>query len=520
MIKKAIQALSQKQSSRNLVASLTSFTVSVGVGILFVPYLIHHLGASAYGLVPLATILTSYMAIITMGLNSAVGRYITISVEQEDDEKANRVFNTSFFGSILLTLILLGPSFWAAMHVERLLNVPPGQVSRARLLFVCTTIAFLLNEIKTPFDVASFCRNRFDLRSATTIGETLIKTLSVVIIFRYTPANLSYVGVGILLASLFSSARAVYFWRRLTPNLHVHLSGFDLSALKELTSTGGWIIVNQIGTVLFISIDLLLVNRLFGVESAGKYAAVMQWPALLRSLAWTVQAIFTPTVMKLYAKHDIGGVVHYCRTSIRTMGLLLALPIGLICGLSQPLLSVWLGPRFVPFAPLMSLMTVHLCVNLAYHPLLNVPMATNHVRTPGLVQIVFGFFNLLLALVMAGPMHLGLYGIAGASAIVLTLKNAVFTPIYAAHVLKKPARTFMQEALPMMAVTLLITAVGQLITHFLWHSYSFRGLILVGAAMTAAYALAVYRFALSGSGGLSLRRLLKPKPDAPALDGV
>ena len=168
--------------------------------------------------------------------------------------------------------------------------------------------------------------------------------------------------------------------------------------------------------------------------------------------------------------------MHYCRTSIRTMGLLLALPIGLICGLSQPLLSVWLGPRFVPFAPLMSLMTVHLCVNLAYHPLLNVPMATNHVRTPGLVQIVFGFFNLLLALVMAGPMHLGLYGIAGASAIVLTLKNAVFTPIYAAHVLKKPASTFMQEALPMMAVTLLITAVGQLITHFLWHSYSFRGL--------------------------------------------
>jgi membrane protein EpsK len=198
--------------------------------------------------------------------------------------------------------------------------------------------------------------------------------------------------------------------------------------------------------------------------------------------------------MKLYARKDFDGIVKYSRSTVRAMGLLTALPIGLVCGMSRPLLSVWLGPKFAEFAPLLSLMTVHLCVNVAYNPLLSIAMATNNVKVPGLVQIGLGAVNLGMALLMTGPLHWGLYGIAGASAVVLTFKNAVFTPIYAAHLLGRPWYTFMRETLPTMGLTLLIAAVGQFITHFLWHSYNLKSLVGIGSAIASVYILSTIRF--------------------------
>jgi transcriptional antiterminator RfaH len=50
----------------------------------------------------------SYMALITLGLNSAVGRYLTIALEHENPSRANLIFKTSFWGSIALTTFL----FW------------------------------------------------------------------------------------------------------------------------------------------------------------------------------------------------------------------------------------------------------------------------------------------------------------------------------------------------------------------------------------------------------------------------
>jgi membrane protein EpsK len=70
--------------------------------------------------------------------------------------------------------------------------------------------------------------------------------------------------------------------------------------------------------------------------------------------------------------------------------------------------------------------------------------ALNRVKVPGWVTLVMGVGNLLLAILLAKFCGWGLYGIAAAGAIVLTSKNSIFTPIYAAHVLKIPLSTFVK----------------------------------------------------------------------------
>ncbi len=158
----------------NLGSNLANFGLSILVGIWFTPYLIRHLGVAAYGLVPLAVTVTSYMGLFTTALNAAVGRFITLSLDRNDHVEANRFFNTSFWGTVAVLAVLLGPALWLSSQARFFFNVPAGYENQFAWLLLCTIGMFFLTTLASPFGVATFCRNRFDLSNAIAIVTTLV----------------------------------------------------------------------------------------------------------------------------------------------------------------------------------------------------------------------------------------------------------------------------------------------------------------------------------------------------------
>src|SRR5882724_12881080 len=130
--------------SANLCANMAQLGLTLVIGVWYVPFLVKQLGPSAYGLIPLSTSLTAYMALITLAVNSAVGRYLTIALEKEEHSRANLIFNTSFWGSLALTAVLLVPAALGVIYLDRLINIPAGFSVEARWLFAGTAAAFLL----------------------------------------------------------------------------------------------------------------------------------------------------------------------------------------------------------------------------------------------------------------------------------------------------------------------------------------------------------------------------------------
>jgi membrane protein EpsK len=452
-----IQTISPVQSRRfalNLLANVGNLGLSMVVGVLYVPFLVSHLGPAIYGLIPLTSMVTSYMTLITIGLDSAVARSLTIALERKDHESANLIFNVALWGNLALSALLLIPASLAVANLDHILRIPPGYETPTRWLFAGTIAAFLLNQVKVPFGVSTFCRNRLDLQNLVTACETLARVGLVVCLFCLFTPRVEYVGMAILAGTIVSTIGMVWLWKFLTPTLRISLGSFDWSLFRNLCSTGGWVIISQLGVILYLNIDLVLANRLFGPEQAGRYAAVLALPALLRSLATAVGGIFPPTMYHIYSRGDIDGLVIYLNRAIKFVGLVMALAIGLICGFSEPLLRLWLGPAFGSLAPLLFLMAIHLCVNLSMYPLYAVPLAANRVKVPGLVTLMIGLGNLLLALLLAGVFGWGLNGLAGAGAILLTLRHVVFTPLYAARVLNRSRGTFFGEVVPIVLATL------------------------------------------------------------------
>jgi membrane protein EpsK len=220
-----------------------------------------------------------------------------------------------------------------------------------------------------------------------------------------------------------------------------------------------------------------------------------------------VEGVFGPTILYYHARHDTEGLVRYVCRAIKCTGLMIALPVGLVCGLSAPLLETWLGPGFVELSWLMSLMTFHMCVNQAIRPLFGVQRAMNRVRIPAIATFITGLANLGLALLLAGPAGWGMYGVAAAGAIALTARNVLFTPTYAARILGRKVGSFQRETLPIAIAALLITFACWLLQLVVDLTGWWR-LGLVTCPIAALYAIAAYHFLLDAQDRDMLKAMI------------
>src|SRR4030067_889020 len=255
----------------NLLSNSIWLLVNVVVGFWYTPFLIANLGVAVFGLIPLATSITNYLALVTDGFNSAVSRYLQINLVRDDAHAANRTFNTGVAGGLIIFTIILPVAMVMSWLTPRIFNVPPGHEFDAQLLVLLTMLAFATTFLSSSFAVSSFAYHRFDLRLYVNIVRLGAQMGSLVLLFTLIPPRLWMVGVGIFLSSILLILGHGIVWRHLTANLQIQINLFDVSRLKELLHFSGWVLVNQAGTQLFLNIDLICANLLFWVFVGGGF---------------------------------------------------------------------------------------------------------------------------------------------------------------------------------------------------------------------------------------------------------
>lgn len=491
------------QLPRNLAAYLTYFLAHFIIGILLVPYFINAFGVAAYGLIPLATSITGYVAIVIQSLNISVSRFLAIDLQREDYAAANKTFNTALFGLTGTILLMIPVIVVVVCFVPSIFNVPTGQETSTVLLFLGVSSAFLIRSWSGNFTVQLFAYNRLDLQNLVNLTNLIIQTGLIILFFTLIDPDLALVGGAHLIGAVVASGVAIILAQRVCPHLRISVSSFDRGRVRDLCGMGWWVVVNNIGALLFLQIDLIVVNLLFGATSSGEYAVALQWVILLRAIAAVFSGNLTPIILSCYARKQTETLIQVSKSAVKLMGLAMALPIGLVCGLAPELLTLWVGEEFAFLWPLMVLLTVHLTVNLSVLPLFSINVAHNRVQVPGIMTFLMGIGNFSMAVALPLLTGVGYYGVAAAGAIVLTLKNAFFTPWYAARVLGVGAHTFTQSMLPGIAATGLICISAATLRAVLPIPNTVATIpvtvAIIGAAITLPYLVAVWVFGLNGS---------------------
>ncbi|WP_235856290.1 oligosaccharide flippase family protein [Methanolobus halotolerans] len=452
---------------KNLVFNFGYFGINIIIGLLLVPYFIDTLGVAGYALIPLATSMTSYVNLVILSLNSSVSRYLTIDLQKEDYNTANKTFNTALFGTLGLVLLMLPVALIISYYAPEFFEISSEQKQDATLLFIGVICAFLLRAWSSNFGVSLFAYNRLDLQKTIDSINLITQVILIITLFTIFSPKLSYIGFSYLLGALIASIITIYFSRKVNPHLKIRFKDFELSQLKKITDTGGWITITQIGTLFYLQIDLIVVNRLFDTVAGGEYSIVLMWSILLRGVAGLFAGVLTPVVLSYYAKDKFEEIISMSKSSVKFMGLTMALPIGIVCGFAPIILSIWVGPEFIKLWPLMLVLLLHLVINLSVLPLFSINVAYNKVKIPGLVTLFMGIGNLLLAIALPLITNWGYYGVAIAGAIMLTAKNALFTPLYTAKIMDISRNTFTGSMLLGITLAIIVTGISRIIYTYL-----------------------------------------------------
>lgn len=424
------------EMSLNLGTNFLALVLNILLGLVVVPFYIAKIGVDGYGIIALATSFSSYLSIITIAIDAAVGRNFTLAMRKDDHASSNAIYSSSIISATLLIVAILPLIGWFLYKIDSIISYRGYAVGEMRWVFIAIITSFVLTFIRGLFLVPAFASNKIYIQRIIAILEIVVRTALIFLLLN-TSAKLSLIGVSFFLASLVSFAAALIWIIRKFPFLKLRMASFDKKIVRYVASMSFWLVINQIGTLLFINIDIILLNHYYGATATGEFSTVAQWHTLLRSFAGVFVAIFTPVVYKYYADKDFSNLLKFSKYSVVAMGLVLAIPIGIIVAYSDVILRLWVGEKFTHFYPLMILLTGHLIFNLSVLPILSINSVYNKVKVPGLTSFFCGILNLVLGILVIKYFNWGIYSVAIVSAVLLTVKNLIFSPTYAAKILEQ-----------------------------------------------------------------------------------
>lgn len=465
-----------------------------------------HVGRAAYGLIPIAGIMTQYVSLISFNISSAVNRYLTVALQQNDTKEVNCIFNTAFFSYLVVSLIQM-PIFWFIIHyANTLFTIPQELYNDMIILLVCSAVSFLINLVCSVFSATIYANNRIDIARGIDILKQVFRVVGIVILFVAFAPRLRYIGYVDLSITIVTTLMTITIGKRLAPFLTINLRFYDWRKVKLLLGMGSWLLINQVGALLFLRIDVWVCNRFIGAEQAGDYAAVLQWSNLIRQAGTLVSGVIAPMIIIYYARSEIERLIRLCKLSVRVLSFALAIPISVMCVFSSSLLRLWLGESFVRLAPLMVIMLCHLVINIGVSPLFNIQIAMNKVLWPGLVTLMMGILNLFLAIIFAKYLNWGIYGVAIAGGIMLTLKDALFTSFYSAIIINQSWHTFLKSSISSLLFMIGLIALGLIFNYFI-NPVSWLNLVLI-SIMIGIIGLVIASFFFSRKDRLMIFALI------------
>ena len=115
-------------NTKNLVTKMVSMVVNLLATMIITSLVVEKLGNVANGYNQMANDFVSYVAILSIALNSMACRFITMSYYKKDNNEINIYYNSVLFGDLILAGIISVPLIVFTFKLNQVINIPSGLV--------------------------------------------------------------------------------------------------------------------------------------------------------------------------------------------------------------------------------------------------------------------------------------------------------------------------------------------------------------------------------------------------------
>jgi O-antigen/teichoic acid export membrane protein len=325
----------------NWAALLSGFLITYFLS----PFVVNRLGTTAYGTWVILGSLTSYMALLDLGMRGAVTRFVARHHASGDHEAASDSVSAALWFRQWIAVLVIAATAVLLFFLDTITSIPPEILIEARVAFVVSVATVVVVLIGGVFGGVLAAMNRYGALSASAIIHGGVRATGTILVLG---AGYSLIALALveLVAALLAETIIVVQSLRHYPELRIRIRVPDRATRNELTTYSGSMMLVQVFARIAQYSQTLIVGAFISVSAVAFFAIGQMLVESVRQVLLTVGPVFMP----LASRFDVTGRSDSLRRLLSTgTRLILALILPILVTLyvrGETFIGLWMGHEY------------------------------------------------------------------------------------------------------------------------------------------------------------------------------
>ncbi|MBV9483875.1 MAG: polysaccharide biosynthesis protein [Acidobacteria bacterium] len=480
--------------------------LTISVGFLLMPFLVHHLGDHLYGYWALVGAILGYYGVLDFGIVTSVEWHVAKAIGQRKSETANRAISTAFFVFAFIGAIILVSSIVVALMADRFVSVSADAVLFRKVVLI-TGAGFAIGFPGRAFLGALSAHLRWDVIAVINQCALLLRTAVFIVIIE---AGLGLVALAIVSVVIDLLSFAGFYLAL----CHVHRE-FRLSRtlatfpeLRDLLSYSIFTFIIKMNDQLRLYIDPVVVTAFIGVSAVTHYAVGQRVSLAFREFMISVLGMLAPWFGRLFGSRNFDSIRRVLELGTRISVSLATTITCLLLLYGRAFIESWMGKNYLDGYWVLFLLTAAAFFEASQFPSMSYLYGVSRHKYLACITLLEAGVNVGLSLYFVRLF--GIAGVALGTAVPCLVVRLILQPIYICRHANVSLRRYYAE---LYGRTALVTALAVIVPWALFFRWLAQPRILTLAAVITGQCLlaiaAVYTLAFPSEDRSVIARALR-----------
>ncbi len=427
---------------RNVSSNWIYYFISMAIGFFMMPFIVHRLGTSIYGVWVLILSVTGYTGLLDLGVKSSTIKYIAQYNAIGNYDELNRIINTTRRINRVAALLVLLICFSGAILLDRFLKINPAHIYDFKITLLILGISSAFSFSFSVFSGIIEGHKRTDLTSIIEISTLIIQTILTVFAVLQG-RGLIALGIILLIANVIRQITRYIFAIRIFPQLKIDDSLFSKRLLKKIFSYSLFMFLITLSSKIIFRTDNFVIGIVLGASPVTLYNIGLRFVEYYSTIQAFSTGVLVPFASESEAKNDTVRLKKILLNGTRYSYLLTGLIAPFLIILGKDIIALWMGKTYLPNYNILLVLIIPYLFVPAFFIIGPLLQGIGNLKFYALTIVLEGIINLALSIILAKK--IGLIGVALGTAIPFLIFRGIILQWYVIRMLKITITTFIRE---------------------------------------------------------------------------
>ncbi len=410
---------------------LTYVNMALGfvIPIFYTPIMLRMLGQSEYGLYSLANSVISYLGLLSLGLGSAIVRYLMRCRADGDENGFNAMAGLFLviYSVISVLTIITGIGLTGFTGVLFGQSLTQNEMIKLDYLMIIMSLSTAVSFVSSVYTSVITCYERYTWQKIIAIVNTVtIPLLNILILY------LSMASVGIAMVSLSGQVimcMTNVWYCKIKLKIRFSFHNMPFQQLKDIAKYSAFVFIGLIADMLYWATDRILIGAMMGTVAVAIYNVGGTFQSILQNMSSAISNVFTPAVNRIVVHNNSTLELSDLLIRIgRIQYLIVSLILSGFTVFGRSFIYLWAGPEYEEAYTVAMLTMIPMAIPLIQSIAFTVIKAQGKHRARSIVYVVLAIINAVTTCMLI-PL-IGIIGAALCTCIVFVLGHGIFMNIY------------------------------------------------------------------------------------------